>query len=239
MPKQLAAKEQHPYVAELVNVLAPHANPVLASPMAKYMKDLFPFLGIKSPERRALLAEFVKRYGLPPIADIEAVTQQLWLLPEREYQYCAMDLLYRMKKQLTLDHLPLLEWMVLEKSWWDSVDMISDKLIGLLLLRYPKQIYPNSQRWMDSGNLWLQRTALLFQMKYKAKTDTELLFNNIRACAASKEFFIRKAIGWALREYSYVNPQMVIDFVAQEPLSPLSQREALKGINRKLARTEK
>jgi 3-methyladenine DNA glycosylase AlkD len=125
-----------------------------------------------------------------------------------------------------------LDWLLINKSWWDTVDTIASHLVGSHFQRHPEQIAVYTERWTLSDNLWLKRTALLFQLGYKKLTDVERLFTYISLCKDSEELFIRKAIGWALRGLSKTDPQVVIGFVQQQTLSPLSQREALKVINR-------
>ncbi|WP_127588632.1 DNA alkylation repair protein [Paenibacillus koleovorans] len=203
--------------------------------MKAYMRDQFEFLGIPQPERKLIDDRFLSEHGLPEPAELEAVVRALWELPEREYAYFALGLLSRTRKNAPPERLGLLEWLIVTHSWWDTVDELAANQVGPLLAKYPELIESVTSRWMDSGHLWLQRTAILFQLKYKAKTDTALLYSYIGRLAGSKEFFIRKAIGWALREYSKTAPEEVSAFVAEHELSPLSKREALKVINRAVA----
>lgn len=224
------------YIEPLRKSFESHANPDNAIPMKKYMKNLFEYYGIKSPERRVLCREFLKSSGLPEKKNLKSVIEELWDLPQREYQYFAMDLLEKFTKQFEPDDIHLLEKLVLNKSWWDTVDFIAVNLIGSYFQRFPKDIKKTTEEWISSTNMWLQRSAILFQLKYKAETDLNLLFTYIKRCSNSDEFFIRKAIGWALREYSKTDPNVVIDFVNEYPLKPLSKREALKWLQRKESR---
>ena len=137
-----------------------------------------------------------------------------------------------MKNKLTPEHFTLMEYMILQKSWWDTVDGLAGWLVGAIMKNHPSSIRPKTSEWMSSGNIWLQRTCLIFQLGYKKDTDTELLFGFIEQLADHKTFWIRTAIGWALREYSKTNPLAVQDFVNTHQLSPLSKREALKVIER-------
>ncbi|OWY22094.1 DNA alkylation repair protein [Sphingobacteriales bacterium UPWRP_1] len=226
-------QQPHPYAQALLQQFSQHDNPQIAEPMAKYMRNLFAFYGIKSPERIALTRQFLRENGTPALPHLEPVIVTLWQAPQREAQYAALDILERMVKHLTPAHLPLLEQLVTEKSWWDTVDYLATRIVGRLLLRFPTEIARITGNWMNSGNMWLQRTAILFQLGYGQKTDTGLLLTYINQCTPSKEFFIQKAIGWALREYSKTNPQWVQQVVAQMPLAPLSKREALKWLQRK------
>jgi 3-methyladenine DNA glycosylase AlkD len=222
----------HPYLQPLIASLEAAANPTLAGPMEKYMKNHFTYYGIKSPQRKEIFRAFIKAYGLPPVAALEDIIEALWEMPYRECHYVAIDLLDKMQKKLEPKHLPMLEEMLTTNSWWDTVDILASHQIGGLLKKYPELIPENTERWINSDNFWLQRVAIIYQLGYKNDTDAERLFRYCKMRAGSKEFFIRKGIGWALRQYSYTNPNAVIQFVAQNDLSPLSQREALKGLKR-------
>jgi len=136
-------------------------------------------------------------------------------------------------KHVNKDFISVIEFMITNKAWWDTVDMIATHHVAALFRRFPEMIPVYTKKWLNSQNIWLQRTALLFQLKYKDKTDTTLLFDMIRKLAGHKDFFIRKAIGWVLREYSKTAPDAVIQFIDQNQLSPLSKREALKVISKK------
>lgn len=155
------------------------------------------------------------------------------MIPEREYQYFAITLLERMIKKANFEIVDLLEYLIVNKSWWDSVDGIAVNLAGTFFNNYHDMIDDITYKWMNSGNMWLQRTCILFQLKYKQKTDFELMTKFILQCSGSNEFFIQKAIGWALREYSKTNPDAVIEFIRKNQLKPLSVREGLKRINKR------
>ena len=220
----------HNYIKPLVELFQRNANAANAEPMAKYMKYLFPYLGIKTPERRVLLKQFYKDNEKPEITELKPVILELWELPEREFQYCALGMLQLHKNKFDASFIELYEQLITTKSWWDTVDAIAANLVGSLFKKYPEMIKPHTEKWQASGNMWLQRTALLFQLNYKADTDVELMFAFIRRNLGSKEFFINKAIGWILREYSKTDARVVIDFVENTALAPLSQREALKWL---------
>ena len=220
----------HPYLTPLVDLFESHANLETAAPMKQYMRDKFEFLGLKSPQRKAHQKSFIAEHGLPPIGDLDQIIRQLWTLPQREYQYTAMGFLDRHQKKLTPAHVPLIEYLILTKSWWDTVDWLSSHQVGQLFIRYPNIRDEHIGRWRQSDNIWLRRTTLLFQFPCKANTDENLLFDLIRENLDSDEFFIQKAIGWALREYSKSNAESVTNFVAQTKLPPLSRREALKWL---------
>ncbi len=216
----------------LENLFRENANPENAFFMKKYMKEKFSFLGIKSPERRTLTRAFYKNYNRPDIINIENIVRKLWDMEEREFQYFAMELVEKELKKMNRSDIHLFEYLVVNKSWWDTVDFIAANLIGKHLSNFPGLSEQMNKKWITSENMWLNRTALLFQLKYKNDLDTKLLKQNILKCRDSKEFFIRKAIGWMLREYSKTNPAWVSEFVDSTTLSPLSKREALKWINR-------
>jgi len=203
----------------LIHAFYASSNQDVAEGQAAYMKDLFPFLGIAAPLRRQL-----QRTHFPKTDDrleVETWIYALWDRDEREFQYAALDLAEKHKKLLTL---PLLEELVSTKSWWDSVDLLASKLVGHIAL--PQEM----DRWIKDKNMWIRRSALLFQLKKKEKTDEKRLFAYIERTAHEKEFFIRKAIGWALREYSKSRPSVVQSFVEKmgDSLSPLSIREGSK-----------
>jgi len=220
------------YLPALENLFRKNSNPENAFFMKKYMKDKFIFLGLKSPERRMLTREFFKNHNYPEITNIEKIVSKLWNMEEREFQYFAMELVEKMLKQMTQKDIQLLEYLVVNKSWWDTVDFIAANLIGKHFSNFPGLIQQMNEKWISSENMWLNRSALLFQLKYKTNLDTKLLEQNILKCRGSKEFFIRKAIGWVLREYSKTDPAWVKKFVDSTALSPLSQREALKWLKR-------
>lgn len=154
-------------------------------------------------------------------------------MDERELQYFAIELLIKTKKQWTVEDVTLIEYLVTHKSWWDTVDFLAAIIAGAWFKKFPEHIKPVTEKWNTSENIWLQRTSILFQLKYKKDTDLKLLSKYIKRLFSSNEFFVQKAIGWILREYSKTDPVMVQKFVDTEKLMPLSKREALKVIERK------
>ena len=210
-----------------------HRNPLKAAQMKAYMKGQFDYYGIPSPARKQLIREHKNEQGFLPDANKLELVKMCWKQQQREWQYFAMDMLGYSVKQEEKSIIRLYEYLIIHKSWWDTIDFIAVNLVGPYFKKYPEAIVPKTTEWLDSGNIWLQRTCLLFQLKYKTTLDTELLESFIGQLSSSKEFFIRKAIGWVLREYSKTNPAYVKEFVKTHELSGLSQREALKWINRK------
>lgn len=199
-----------------------------AKPMEAYMKNQFSFLGIRAGERKKLLARFLKEQGEP--VDLLGLVKILFQEEEREFQYVAIDLLSRYGKKQPSEAISVYEELVVQKSWWDTVDGLAGTVISNHFAMYPELIPSYNAKWIDGDNIWLARTAILFQLKYKEKTDTELLFSNCEKWLDSKEFFIQKAIGWALRQYAKESPEEVRYFVKSHSLAPLSKREALKHI---------
>ncbi|SDX10154.1 3-methyladenine DNA glycosylase AlkD [Marininema mesophilum] len=219
------------YTQQLVSFFHEHGNTEVSLPMKKYMKDHFEFLGIRSPERKKLLQEFLRVHGKPTFHEYEKICLELWAQPEREFQYNALELLRKYRRKFEPSTVSLLETLIITKSWWDTVDHIASDLVGFLFQKHPDLIPMYTEKWLGSQNIWLQRTVILFQLKYKEKTDLRLLYQAILACKDSKEFFIQKAIGWALREYSKINSKAIVEFVESHTLAPLSKREALKRID--------
>jgi len=220
------------YAEQLETLFRAHSSPEAAESMEAYMRHQFLFLGIKTPLRNELARTFLKEHGIPKGNELIQAVHELWELPEREFQYTGMVLLDKHRKHAEKMHVDFLEGLVTTKSWWDTVDLIASGLIGFHFTAFPELIPSYTERWIVSDNLWLRRTALLFQLKYKQHTDKDRLFQYIRLCADENEFFIRKAIGWALREYSKTDASAVRQFVAETNLSSLSVREALKYIDR-------
>ncbi|WOD39948.1 DNA alkylation repair protein [Nodosilinea sp. E11] len=221
------------YLHNLRRLFESQANPDRALPMKQYMRNQFEYLGIQSPQQKVLLKQFISDYGLPERERLDSVVRELWDWPAREYQYAALTFLDKLQKQLAPDVIPLLHHLIVTKSWWDTVDSIASHHVGKLLKQYPDIRDDVIDQWRKSDNLWLRRTTILFQLGYKGDTDESLLFSLIRENQADTEFFIQKAIGWALREYSKTAPDAVLAFVEQEHLAALSKREALKWMKSK------
>ena len=216
------------YIDVLESEFIKNANGKIALEQKAYMRHQFEFLGIKTPIRRKIQKAFLVKIYLPPKNDLAQIVKTLWLKPEREYQYFAQELAHKYVKQLEKVDIALFEFMITNKSWWDTIDMIAVKLVGEYFKVYPEQINKIITKWIVSENKWLQRTAILFQLQYKNDLDTKLLSVIIYKLKGSKEFFINKAIGWVLRQYSRTNSEWVVDFVENTELSKLSQKEALR-----------
>ncbi|WP_321307891.1 DNA alkylation repair protein [Marinifilum fragile] len=194
--------------------------------MSAYMKCRFPFLGLPKPKRDELSKGFLRKVTKDKMIDWNLVNY-LWELPEREFQYLALDYLGKLKKELEKKDISKLEQLIITKSWWDSVDSLAP-LVGVLCKKYPELKTEILSDWIISSNIWLKRVSILFQLKYKNDVDTQFLSKTIIANNLSNEFFVNKAIGWALRQYSKFNPDWVKEFISKYPLSPLSIREGSK-----------
>ena len=223
----------HPYVRNIQILFTKHADPQKAAPMKRYMRDQFEYLGIKVPEMGKLLKQHIHEHGLPSLADLDPILRDLWALPQREFQYAANGLLEKFEGELPAEFIETMEYLLVTKSWWDTVDTIATGSLGVHFKRYPRVRKKYLAKWRKSDNFWLRRAAILFQLGYKKDTDFVLLCDIIRENLGSQEFFINKAIGWALRQYTRVDPQGVRDFVAATPLQPLSAREALKWLEKR------
>ena len=218
------------FVSQLEEEFQLKADTNIAKKQMAYLKDKFLLFGLPTPVRKETQKPFLLKENMPSKNELTPVMKELWRKPQREFQYFAIDLNRKYIKKLEKQDIELFEMMITEKSWWDTVDLIATNLVGGYFKTYPERIIPITTKWMDSGNMWLQRTCLIFQLKYKENIDTDLLSRFITPLLGSNEFFINKAIGWILREYTRTNPEWVIDFVEKTELSNLSRREALKLI---------
>lgn len=221
---------QHLY--PLKEAFEQHADPVRAAGARAYMKNIAPFYGISAPVRTQLLKEFHQNWGYISPESAGEMIEYTWSQTEREWQYAGMEMLAGVARKSDEKLLPLATYMITHKSWWDTVDYIAPNIAGVILKRKPELIPGLISEWMKSGNLWLMRSCLLFQLKYRDNTDEALLFSLCERLAGHNDFFIRKAIGWSLREYSKRKPATVIEFVQSHELSGLSRREALKRIDK-------
>lgn len=220
----------HPYVTSLQTLYEQNADPAQAAPMKKYMRDQFEYLGIKTPQNVALQKQFFAEHGRPPWSELDPILRGLWTLPQREFQYVAVGLLGKANQEVPAKFIKTIEYMLTTKSWWDTVDSIAGGTVGVHFQRFPEVREKYLAKWRASENFWLRRTTILFQLNYKKQTDFDLLSEIIRENLDSQEFFINKAIGWALRQYARLDPRAVKKFVNSTPLHPLSRREAMKHL---------
>lgn len=219
----------HQVIVALQKDLQNASHKQVAIAQSAYMRDQFPFFGIKKAELTKIVRTVFKQFPLKSEDELIALTQILWNLEERDYQYAALELLFLHKKLWSKKLLYETKSLITIKSWWDTVDFLAPHIVGTLALKYPEFLL-EVDTWILNENKWLRRSALLYQLRFKAQTDSVRLFNTIQVVAHEKEFFICKAIGWALREYSKTDPQLVKQFLLENKnsLSGLSYREALK-----------
>jgi 3-methyladenine DNA glycosylase AlkD len=219
------------FAQELTTLFEANRSLENALPMQAYMKHLFPFLGIKSPLRKTLLREAINSHKDELKANVSDITRALYHKKEREYHYVAMDIYARFKKRhYVAKDLDDIEYLITSHSHWDTVDFIAKHILGQFLMECSELRDKTIQRFSESDNMWLNRSAILFQLGYKEKTDFQLLQRLCLAHKTSNAFFIRKAIGWALREYAKVDIAAVEQFVTNTDLKPLSKKEALKHL---------
>ena len=193
-----------------------------------YMKDIAPFLGVMTPERRALVKTTLSALPVPTSDELAETVRALWKLEEREYQYAANDILgkYNMQldKKFLADHC---EYLIETKSWWDTVDGLGSAVVSPLTMMYPTKSL--MRKWNKSSDIWLVRASIQHQRGRKYETDIDLLFELCSPHVADKEFFIAKAIGWALRDLSRIDNREVLRFLAEHPdLNSVAVREAKK-----------
>ena len=212
---------------KLYEEMIQHKNEEQAQKMSKYMLNKFEYIGIKTPERREIFKIFFKEYKNEEKIDWEFVNK-CWENKYREFQDVAADYLKNMKDKLTIDDIPKLKQFILKKSWWDTIDNL-DMTIGALALK-DSNVNKILLEWSLDENIWLRRIAIDHQLLRKEKTNTELLEKILKNNLGQAEFFINKAIGWALRDYSKTNPEWVKTFIEKnrENMAKLSIKEASK-----------
>ena len=214
--------------------LADLGDPAKAPDMQRYMKSAMPFRGVPSPERRALGKRLFDAYPLSDVDEWQATVLSLWRDAEyREERYVAMDLSghRRYARWQAPDLLPMYDEMITTGAWWDYVDELASRRVGPLLRAHRDTVTPVMRAWATDADLWRRRTSIICQLGSKEDTDTELLAYAIEANAGDRDFFIRKGIGWALRQFARIEPAWVRAFVDAHPaLSPLSRKEATKHL---------
>ncbi|GMQ49116.1 DNA alkylation repair protein [Vibrio sp. 10N] len=220
----------HAWNIEVQTALQPLANSDNAASMKAYMRDQYEFYGIQSWPRRKALHTLFSKQKMPNMNELAKVVDELWALPQREYQLVAVDLLIKQKKVLQESFLEDVERWITTKSWWDTVDMLATHIVASLFQRFPDQTACFILKWRQSDNIWLRRTAILYQLKFKQDTNESLLFEIISENQPNKEFFIQKAIGWSLREYSKTHSDAVIQFIDAQHIEGLAKREGLKWL---------
>ena len=219
------------FVHAVEAALAPLVDPTRAVAMKAYMRNRFEYLGIGTPDRRAALKPLHAHFKPASVAEVRLIAETLWVRREREYQYAAIGLLDRQGKQFSLADVEWLLDLVQQKSWWDTVDALV-KVVGSVVRRSGEDGHQRMDQALEATDFWVRRIALLHQLGWREATDTKRLFRYALTLADEKEFFIRKAIGWSLRDYAWHDAEAVAHFLAAhgKQLSPLSQREAAKNL---------
>ena len=221
-------QETRAVLEDLLLAFQKNTDPYQAERMKAYMRNLFDFYGLQKDKRTEIASPFLKELVASSEDNIDDIVKFLWKQPHRECQYVAMEYIMKVHKKWTLATLSLFEYMIANKSWWDTVDFIASSLVGKLFQKYPQLIMPSIDKWDGENLFWFHRTTLIFQLKYGVKTDQHLLFVQCEKHLNSKEFFMQKAVGWALRQYSKFNADAVGKFVDAHQLSTVSLREAKK-----------
>lgn len=208
-------------------------DPPKGEEMSRYMRNLFPYLGITTPDRRAATRGVIRSARSASSDELLEFAARCWEVPERELQYVATDVLKEGRANLQPGDVDALRGLIATKSWWDTVDALASPTVGSLVERDPA-LKLVMDEWIDSDDIWVARTAIIHQLRFKQRTDRDRLFAYALRRSADTEFFIRKAIGWGLREYSKTAPEAVAAFVDEHEgqFSGLTVREARKHLNR-------
>ncbi|MBL0261925.1 MAG: DNA alkylation repair protein [Saprospiraceae bacterium] len=208
------------------------ASPERASQMKAYMRDQFDYLGINSPQRKEISRFANTQFPFQKMSDFAEWMSTCWKQPYREYKYICFDLGFRLTKKMDVNWVEFFEPYIVKDSWWDTVDGITPHFLGDLLKSKPKMLRTKCEQWIESDNIWYQRSAHIVQLRYARDTDFPLMCEMILRRADSKEFFVKKAAGWALRQYSKYEPDKVKKFIEKNTLSGLTVREGMKHITK-------
>ncbi len=219
---------------ELRARLAPLADPARSEQTRRYLKTAEPMFGVAAPAVRAVVRQLQKDHPPADRATWEQGVRSLWAVPEREGRYAAITWVtgWKRKRFLGVETLPLLEELVRAGAWWDLVDALAAKAVGRVVALHRAEARPTLERWIEDPDLWVRRTALLCQLEHRGDTDVPMLLDFCRRQAGDRSFWIRKAIGWALRQHARTDPDVVRAFLAEQGdrLSGLSRREAGKHL---------
>lgn len=219
------------FINSLTTSFNQNSNKENAHYMHEYMRGKFIYFGIKTKERRELLKDAIEKHKKEVTTNVRQITSALYKLPEREFHLCATEIFEKyLRKKYRKDDIKLIEALITTHSWWDTVDFIAKQVLGKYLQEFPEELDNVISRFTTSNDLWLNRSTIIFQLGYKNNTIEETLFKQCIHFKESDEFFVKKAIGWALREYGKTNPQSVLNFVNSTSLKPLSRKEAIRNI---------
>ena len=219
------------FINTLTQLYNTNRNEDYSLQMHNYMKFKFNFFGIKATERRVLLKTAIDKHKEEVARNYKQIARDLYQLEEREFHMCAIEIIEKYsRRHYDQKDINLITHLIVNNSWWDTVDFIAKQILGKYLKQYPEIIKEIISEYSNSENLWLIRSTILFQLGYKSKTDEELLYRICIINSYSNEFVIKKAIGWSLREYRKTNPTSVLNFVNSTVLKPLSKKEAIRNI---------
>jgi 3-methyladenine DNA glycosylase AlkD len=231
----MKSRKARALVQSLRKELKRSADPIKASEMRAYMKSEMPYYGVQTPQRRAIQREVFSQHPLKSYEEWKDTILTLWRTARfREERYAAIglagDKAYGEYQQLK--SLSVYEEFIVTGAWWDYVDGIAIDLVGGLLEKYPRSMKPKMRTWAKGKDIWRRRSAILSQLKFKDETDLDLLYDCIAPSLGEREFFLRKGIGWALREYAKTDPREVLRYIRdnRDRLSPLTKREAMRPI---------
>lgn len=219
------------YLQLLTKKLTETGDPVRAEQQRAYMKHQFEYCGLGAPQWMAMAKEIFAAHGMYTGKQLEQFIKLCFDQEYREIQYLSLEMMQRMLPEQNKSWIRVLERCITTHSWWDTVDWLA-KLVGMHFKRFPELQHQYAYKWIASDNMWLQRVAIIHQLLYRENTDEKLMYEMIRQVADSKEFFLRKASGWALRQYAKTNPTSVEKFLAKTNLSNLSVREARKQLDK-------
>jgi 3-methyladenine DNA glycosylase AlkD len=218
------------YVALIRERFTEAGDPLVAEGQMRYMRNQYAFCGLKAPQWVAILKDIFSAHGLYDGQMLKTFARLCFKEEYHEIFYAGLQMTEKQIKKQPKEFIDFLDEAIVTGGWWDTVDWVN-KLVGIHVVRYPDLQYPTCENWISSENIWLQRVAIIHQLTYKESTDEKLLFRMILRRKGSKEFFVRKAAGWALRQYSRTNPEAVIRFIGKhQDLSPLTRREGLRLI---------
>lgn len=217
------------YIDLVTELFLKEADPIRAEKQMAYMRGQFEYCGLRATQWYPMVKEIFIDHGMFTGKQLKSFVEGCYHQEYREVVYVGLEMMQRKLSEQNADWIKVLEHCIVTQSWWDTVDWIA-KLVGFHFKKYPQLQIEYAYKWIESDNIWLQRTAIIHQLFYRENTNEELLFDLIKRGADSKEFFIRKACGWALRQYSKINPAAVIEFVDSNSLSALTKKEALRLI---------
>lgn len=219
------------YLKQVILFFQENGNPEIAEGQMNYMRNKFEYYGVKAPNWAKFAREIMKSEGIFHDGKLKDFVRLCLREEHREIHYFGIQMVEKATKKEGKDFIDFLEEIILTHSWWDTVDWVS-KMVSWHFVRFPEQVKPVTESWMSSENIWLQRTAIIFQRYKKYPTNEKLLFDYILRLKDSEEFFIQKGAGWALRDYSKENPQAVINFIQTYQLASLTKREGLKWLKK-------